>query len=83
MAAVFKASIKGLPALEKCDGAGIRIGIVHTRWNSVVVDALVKGVQVEATRLGVAAADITVTAVPGAFELPFAASQLPVSCLHS
>lgn len=68
--------VKGLPKLDNVDGKGLRIGIVHTRWNSVVVDALVKGVQDEAVRLGVSPSDISVTAVPGAFELPYTASQL-------
>lgn len=36
------ASLKGLPAVA-VDGKGLTVGIVHTRWNAEVVDALVAG----------------------------------------
>jgi len=38
------ASLKGLPKVA-VDGKGLTIGIVHTRWNAEVVDALVAGVK--------------------------------------
>jgi 6,7-dimethyl-8-ribityllumazine synthase len=36
---------KGLAPVVGIDGTGLRVGIVHTRWNAQVVDALVSGAE--------------------------------------
>ena len=40
---------KGL-TLGALDGSGLRVGIVHTRWNEKVVNALVKGAEEQLVR---------------------------------
>ena len=40
---------KGL-TLGALDGSGMRVGIVHTRWNEEVVNALVKGAEDQLVR---------------------------------
>lgn len=67
----------------------MRIAIVKTNWNTVVVDALVAGCEARLKELG--AVHIVVEEVGGAFELPLAASVLaksgkfdaviPIGCL--
>ncbi|KAJ3149690.1 hypothetical protein HDU86_006867 [Geranomyces michiganensis] len=66
---------KGLEARsEPADGSGLRILIVHTRWNAPVVQALVKGATAALRAAGVT--EITVRDVPGCYELPLATSSL-------
>lgn len=55
------------------DGKGLRVGIVHARWNRTVVDALVKGAQDELEASG---ASVVLQEVPGSYELPFGAKCL-------
>ncbi len=50
--------------------------IVHSRYHADVVAALVKAARQALSDQGVAAADIRVTEVPGAWELPLAAAYL-------
>jgi 6,7-dimethyl-8-ribityllumazine synthase len=52
------------------DGAGLRIGVVMSRFNNDVGEGLLSGCCQELQRLGVAAADITLATVPGALEIP-------------
>ncbi len=56
------------------DGAGLRICIVVARWNSFITDRLLEGALAALGEHGVAPADVTVARVPGAFEVPTAAS---------
>jgi 6,7-dimethyl-8-ribityllumazine synthase len=58
------------------DGAGLKIGIVVSRFNHPIGQRLLDGALTALTGHGVAAADITVARVPGAFELPFLARRL-------
>ncbi|KAJ3014049.1 hypothetical protein HKX48_005387 [Thoreauomyces humboldtii] len=58
------------------DGTGLRILIVHTRWNLPVVSALVTGAQTMLLAHNVDAGNITIKEVAGCFELPFAVSAL-------
>ena len=53
-------------------GAGLRIGIVWSRFNEELVRALVTACDKQLVDLGVAAADIDVVSVPGALEIPLA-----------
>jgi 6,7-dimethyl-8-ribityllumazine synthase len=61
------------------DGRGLRIGIVCGRFNDLITDRLLSGAERTLRRHGVAADDITVVWVPGAFEVPLAARQLAAS----
>ncbi len=61
------------------DASGLRIGIVVSRFNSAITQLLLEGALDELKDLGAESSNITVTEVPGAFELPQAASIL----LHS
>lgn len=73
----MQAHEKGIRYTEgELNGAGCCIGIVRTRWNADVVDALMRGCVEALHRVGVRSDDIVVATVPGAFELPFAAKSL-------
>lgn len=58
------------------DAAGMRIGIVVSRFNDVVSTPLLEGAVEALEDLGVAAADIVIAFVPGSFEIPIAAREL-------
>jgi len=58
------------------DGAGLRIGIAASRFNDHITVRLLDGARRGLARTGVASDDITEVWVPGAFELPVAASGL-------
>ena len=51
-------------------GAGLRVAIVASRFNELVVERLVAGAQDGLRRLGVDEADVTIVRTPGAFEIP-------------
>lgn len=53
-----------------------RFGIISTRFNGFIVEALLSGCVDTLKRYGVKANDITVVKVPGAFELPVTAERL-------
>ena len=53
-------------------GAGMRIGIVWSRFNEELVRGLVTAADKQLVELGVAAKDIDVVSVPGALEIPLA-----------
>jgi 6,7-dimethyl-8-ribityllumazine synthase len=57
-------------------GAGLRIGIVWSRFNEELVQELVTACDKQLVALGVAAQDIDVLSVPGALELPLALQAL-------
>jgi len=67
--------MKGVEPIE-LEGAGLRIAIVSARWNEFVGTRLLEGARAALLKCGVAADDITTQAVPGAFELPFAAKRM-------
>ncbi|MDP3539149.1 MAG: 6,7-dimethyl-8-ribityllumazine synthase [Azonexus sp.] len=52
------------------DGAGLRVGIVMSRFNLPVCEGLLSACVNELKRLGVADADMTIANVPGALEIP-------------
>ena len=64
------------PSLQPVNGAPFSIGIVASRYNPTLVDALVKQVQAHLIKAGVKPKKITVIRVPGANELPSAAQLL-------
>ncbi|KAG0215917.1 hypothetical protein BGX28_007143 [Mortierella sp. GBA30] len=69
---------KGLePAAVPQDGSNLRILIVHTRWNSPIVQGLVEGAKkAMIDQHNVKPENIVTESVPGAYELPFAAKKL-------
>ena len=61
------------------NGAGLRIGIVLSRFNSLIGDRLLEGALDTLRRHGVADDSVTVARVPGAYEVPLAAQKLAQS----
>jgi 6,7-dimethyl-8-ribityllumazine synthase len=59
-------------------GAGRKFGIVAARFNSRIADPLVAGAVDCLLRHGVAAADVRLVRVPGAWEIPGALEELAV-----
>ncbi len=58
------------------NGAGLRIGIVVSRWNEFITRQLLLGALDGLRRHGVRPDDITVVYVPGSFEVPIACKKL-------
>lgn len=70
-------AIKGLGVVDqKYDGSNLKIGIVHARWNTAIIDALVNGAIKKLKEFGVKEENIFVETVPGSFELPFGTRKL-------
>jgi len=65
---------KGREIVQDLAGAGLRIGIVQSRFNPEAVEGLLSGCLGELERLGVT--DITLVTVPGALEIPLALQTL-------
>lgn len=59
------------------EGAGMRIGVVVSRFNAEITDRLREGALAAMTGAGVK--DVTTVSVPGAFEIPAAARRLALS----
>ena len=58
---------------------GLKIAIVASRWNDLIVSRLVSGAQDALIRLGLHENDLTLVRVPGSFEIPLAARKLAAS----
>jgi len=58
------------------NGAGLKIGIVMSRFNLPVCEGLLSACVAELKRLGVADADMTIANVPGALEIPLVLQSL-------
>lgn len=63
----------------KLDATGLRLGIAVARFNELVSDKLLQGALDSWRRHGGAEDDVTVTWVPGSFELPLVARELATS----
>ena len=63
----------------KLDGAGLRIGVVVSRFNSVITERLLSGALDALRRHGVLEEAIEVAHVPGAFEIPLLAELMASS----
>lgn len=61
------------PSLE---GAGLRVGVVWSRFNEELVRMLLTACDKQLVELGVAPEDIDVVSVPGALEIPLALQAL-------
>ncbi|MEE8353564.1 MAG: 6,7-dimethyl-8-ribityllumazine synthase, partial [Dehalococcoidales bacterium] len=57
-------------------GEGLKIGVVASRFNEFITRKLLDGAQDALLRHGVAADNIDVAWVPGAFEIPLVAQKL-------
>lgn len=55
---------------QNLNGAGLRIGIVQSRFNSEVCEGLLAACRAQLVVHGVAEDDITLASVPGALEIP-------------
>ncbi len=61
---------------------GARFAIIASRWNPRIVDALVAGARRAFADHGVAEAALDVVRVPGAWEIPVAASRIAAAGAH-
>jgi 6,7-dimethyl-8-ribityllumazine synthase len=62
---------------------GLRFGIVASRFNDFIVDRLLTAAVDTLTKHGVAASDIEVVRVPGAFETPLAIKKMAAGRRYS
>ncbi|KAL9099941.1 MAG: hypothetical protein Q9163_004623 [Psora crenata] len=70
------ASLKGPGQAQPHDGFNLRIAIVHARWNTAIISALVTGARKSLLASGVREENIVIQDVPGSYELPFAVGRL-------
>jgi 6,7-dimethyl-8-ribityllumazine synthase len=68
----------GDPHMETVDAAGLKLGIVASRWHSSLVDHMVERAQEAAKACGVD--DVVVARVAGSVELPIVAQALAERC---
>ncbi|KAK8168281.1 6,7-dimethyl-8-ribityllumazine synthase-like protein [Phyllosticta citrichinensis] len=73
------APLKGPGEARTYDGSGLRIGIIHARWNTKVIDTLLAGAKKELAAAGVKSENIVIQTVPGSYELPFAVQRMYAS----
>lgn len=64
---------------KNLNGAGMRVGIVLSRFNSDIGDGLLSACTAELAKLGVASDAITLATVPGALELPIILQEMALS----
>ncbi|UCC43752.1 MAG: 6,7-dimethyl-8-ribityllumazine synthase [Candidatus Zixiibacteriota bacterium] len=60
----------------KMDASGLKIGVVVSRFNSLLTAKLLEGALDCLVRHGAVQEDIAVAHVPGAFEIPYAAAKM-------
>lgn len=58
---------------------GLRMAVIASRWNDLIVSRLVDGAQDALRRLGAKDHDLTLVRVPGSFEIPLVAKKLAAS----
>ncbi len=61
------------------DGAGLRIGIIMSRFNLDVCEGLLSACTAELRKLGVSPENLLLVTVPGALEIPLAAKKMAAS----
>ncbi|PHH86380.1 hypothetical protein CDD83_10327 [Cordyceps sp. RAO-2017] len=69
-------SLKAPPASQPRDGTGLRVAIVHARWNMDIIEPLVEGARRRLLAQGVKEGDIVVQTCPGSWELPLAVQRV-------
>ncbi|KAI9818188.1 MAG: hypothetical protein M1827_000813 [Pycnora praestabilis] len=70
------ATLKGPGEAQSHDGSALRIGIVHARWNTSIIEPLVTGALKSLAAAGVQRQNTVVQSVPGSWELPIAVQRL-------
>ena len=68
----------GDPQIETVDAAGLKLGIVGSRWHADLIDHMIDRAQAAAAECGVT--DVLVHRVAGAVELPLVAQALAAHC---
>ena len=58
---------------------GLRIAVIASRWNDLIVSRLIGGARDALIRLGMREEDLTLVRVPGSFEIPLVAKRLAAS----
>jgi len=61
------------------DGAGLKVGIVMSRFNASVGEGLLSSCTAALQKLGVSACDIEIVSVPGALEAPLTLQKMAQS----
>ncbi|CAR26876.1 hypothetical protein ZYGR_0I01480 [Zygosaccharomyces rouxii] len=70
-------AVKGVGELDRqYNGADLRVGIVHARWNAQIIEALVNGSIKKLQSMGVQDKNIVIESVPGSFEVPWGSKRL-------
>ena len=64
---------------KNLNGAGMRIGIVQSRFNPVICEGLLAACRAQLVQQGVSDGDITLASVPGALEIPLALQRMAQS----
>lgn len=64
---------------KNLNGKGMRIGIVQSRFNTVVCEGLLAACLAKLEELGVKDGDVTLATVPGALEIPLVLQQMAAS----
>lgn len=64
---------------KNLNGAGMRIGIVQSRFNSAICEGLLAACRAQLVLQGVNDADITLASVPGALEIPLILQRMAQS----
>lgn len=62
------------------NAAGLRVGVVMSRFNEFITEALTQGALSTLEKHGCTPENITLVKVPGAWELPLAAKTLAAQC---
>lgn len=70
------AALKGPGAPQTHDGSKLRVAIVHARWNTTMIEALVEGCKKSMKAQGVKEENIVIESVPGSYELPHAVQRV-------
>jgi 6,7-dimethyl-8-ribityllumazine synthase len=68
----------GAPELSTVDAAGLRLGVVATRWHAELVDQMLERALLAAKECGVT--DVVAARVAGSVELPVVAQALARRC---
>ncbi|KAL8790537.1 MAG: hypothetical protein Q9213_000559 [Squamulea squamosa] len=69
-------SLKGPGEAPILNGSTLRVAIVHARWNTAIISALVAGARKALIQSGVKPENVIVQDVPGSYELPYAVQRL-------
>jgi 6,7-dimethyl-8-ribityllumazine synthase len=79
MSAEMAEKIQPGKIVGEMSAAGLRFGVVVSRFNSFITDRLLQGAVDALERGGAASKDVDVVHVPGSFELPLAAKKLALT----